>query len=164
MILAVVLFIFWVILSGKFDAFHLSLGAMSSVGVAYWVRDLNSLPPSIQGFRRLSWTGWPTYLPWLVWQIVLSAVAVAKVVLDPKLPIEPKVIKFKCKLPHTVAHLTLANSITLTPGTITIDQTGDAYVVHALTTDAGDGLIPKEGEGEMQVRVRNVFKRYEELG
>jgi len=155
----VVLFVFWVVLSGKFDLFHLSLGILSSVGVAYWTRRLEALPPKVSGLRAYTWRGWFTYLPWLLWQIVDSAWQVAKVVLDPRMPIDPGFIRFKCDLPHAVAHLTLANSITLTPGTVTVDLVDDEYLVHALTKPAGEALTPAKGEGEMQLRVRKLFTR-----
>ncbi|MFH2202370.1 MAG: Na+/H+ antiporter subunit E [Elusimicrobiota bacterium] len=157
--MSVVLFIFWVILSGKIDAFHLSLGLLSSVGVAYFTHRLELAEPPVYGLRAYTWRGWFSYLPWLCWQIFDSAVQVAKVVLAPEMPIDPGFIRFKCKLPHTVAHLTLANSITLTPGTVTIDLQGDDYIVHALTKPAGEALIPAAGEGDMQRRVFELFQK-----
>ncbi len=156
-----VLFLFWIVLSGKFDAFHLTLGFLSAAGVAFGTRRLGRLKPSIEGLHAKTGTRWLSYLPWLMWQIVLSAVQVAKVVFHPKLPIDPGMIKFRCDLPHSVAHLTLANSITLTPGTVTINVEHDEdYIVHALTKDAADSLVPAEGEGDMQTRVRRLFGRW----
>ncbi|MFH1723589.1 MAG: Na+/H+ antiporter subunit E [Elusimicrobiota bacterium] len=157
LILALVLFAFWVVLSGKLDAFHLCLGALSAASVAFATRRLGRLRPPIEPFYVRTWTRWPVYLSWLVWQIVLSAVQVAAIVLHPKMPIDPRLVRFTCRLPNTVAHLTLTNSITLTPGTVTLDQEGDAYTVHALTPAAGESLKPKEGEGEMPRRVARLF-------
>jgi len=79
-------------------------------------------------------------------------------VLTPGLPISPRLVRFRCGLDHTVAHLTLANSITLTPGTVTLDcdAAGD-YVIHAISKEAGDALTPAKGEGQMQRRVRALF-------
>ncbi|MEE8424943.1 MAG: Na+/H+ antiporter subunit E [Elusimicrobiota bacterium] len=156
-LMTVVLFAFWIVLSGKFDPFHLSLGILSALGVAFATRNLGRLAPRIRGGHSGTWLHWPLYLPWLAWQVVLSAVQVTAIVLHPRLPISPRLIKFRCKLPNTVAHLTLANSITLTPGTVTIDLHGDSYTIHALTREAAESLVPKQGEGEMQKRVQELF-------
>ncbi len=156
-LMTIVLFAFWIVLSGKFDLFHLSLGLLSAVGVAFATRNLGRLPPILAGRHSGTWLRWPFYLPWLAWQVVLSAVQVTAVVLHPRLPISPRLFKFRCRLPNTVAHLTLANSITLTPGTVTIDLDGDCYTIHALTEEAAESLVPKQGEGEMQSRVQHLF-------
>ncbi|PJA16263.1 MAG: hypothetical protein CO113_02695 [Elusimicrobia bacterium CG_4_9_14_3_um_filter_62_55] len=156
--LACVLFAFWIMLSGKIDAFHLTLGALSAAAVACAGRRLSELEPSITGLHARTWRRWPGYLVWLIKEIVLSAWDVAKIVLTPGLPISPRLVRFRCGLDHTVAHLTLANSITLTPGTVTLDcdAAGD-YVIHAISKEAGDALTPAKGEGQMQRRVRALF-------
>lgn len=157
-LLSTVLFAFWMMLSGKFDGFHLALGLLSSMGVAMATAKLGLLEPATQGWHFKTWRGWAAYLPWLVYQIFDSALQVAKVVLAPRMPIDPHLIEFDCALPHTVAHLTLANSITLTPGTVTLDHEGETYTIHALTVAAGASLTPPEGEGEMQRRVAELFQ------
>lgn len=155
-----VLFIFWIILSGKFDYFHLGLGFASALCVAYTGRRLANVEPPIRDLHSLTWQRWPAFALWLGKEIVVSAWGVAKIVLTPGLPISPRLIKFHCDLDHTVAHLTLTNAITLTPGTITVDcDAKEEYVVHAITKEAGDALTPETGEGEMQQRVRRVFER-----
>ncbi len=73
------------------------------------------------------------------------------------MPINPRVIKFDQSLPHVFAQLTLANSITLTPGTITLDIENDTFVIHALTNDAVNSLLPQGLQGEMQERVEQLF-------
>lgn len=156
-LLALALLAFWAVLSGFFDPFHLSLGALSVAGVLWSVRRLGDLEPAVRGLHAGTWLRWPAYIPWLLWQIVLSAWDVAKIVLSPRLPIEPHIVRFRCRMPHNVAHLTLANSITLTPGTVTLNLDDDEYVIHALTQPAGASLIPPKGEGEMQARVRRIF-------
>lgn len=158
--LSVLLFLFWIALSGKFDPFHLSLGVISAVGVAAATKRLGLLAPAVSGLHARTWTGWFRYLPWLLWQIIDSAIQVARVVLSPKMPLDPEIIKFKCDLPHSVAHLTLANSITLTPGTVTLNVVDGEYTVHALTHPAAESLTPPEGEGEMQGNVAELFKSW----
>lgn len=157
--MTVVLFLFWTVLSGKFDAFHLSLGAASAAAVAYTGRRLAGVHPAVKDLHAATWRGWPGYAFWLLKEIVLSAWDVAKIVLTPGLPISPRLVKFHCDLGHTVAHLALTNSITLTPGTVTVhcDARGE-YVVHAITREAQEALLPPSGEdGEMIARVRGLF-------
>lgn len=157
---AAVLFLFWTVLSGKFDAFHLTLGACSALWVAYTGRRLAGLEPAVNDLHANTWRRWPGYAAWLLKEIIVSAWDVAKIVMTPRLPIAPRLVKFRCDLDHTVAHLTLTNSITLTPGTVTLDcDAKEEYVIHAITKEAGDALVPERGEGEMQARVRRLFER-----
>jgi len=87
------------------------------------------------------------YISWLIVRIVQASLQVAYVVIHPSLPIDPDVVRLTRPLPHNLARLTLANSITLTPGTVTLDVEGDEYVVHALTRgdriDASDPLVTR---------------------
>jgi multicomponent Na+:H+ antiporter subunit E len=93
------------------------------------------------------------YLPWLFYQIVMANLHVAKMVLHPKMPIEPRVIDFKTKLESNLALTTLGNSITLTPGTITVDIRDGKYFVHALTDKVAEDLL----SGEMENRVASIY-------
>lgn len=157
---AVVLFAFWITLSGKvrweYDAFYLVVGFLSAVGVAIWTRPLMMMDTS-QGPRHamtLPWWRFIGYLPWLLLQIWNSSVQVAVQVLKPSMPISPEMVRIKVDLPGEVAYLTLANSITLTPGTVTVDRDGDELLIHALSKPAAEGLL----EGDMQERVARVFR------
>ena len=77
----------------------------------------------------------------LLWQIVLANIDVAKIVLSPTMPLQPAVIKFDPGLRTELGKTILANSITLTPGTLTIDVQGDIFIVHALTLAAAQGVV-----------------------
>jgi len=90
------------------------------------------------------------YLPWLVWQVVLSNLHVARVILSPKLPIAPRVLTVKASQRQTNARVLYANSITLTPGTISCELQGDTIWVHALTESTAADL--KGGEMDRRVR------------
>jgi multicomponent Na+:H+ antiporter subunit E len=160
MLLTIVLFAFWVLLSGKFDAFHLSLGVLSSAAAVAATRSLVHMPPSIHGHHQTTFPGFLLYIPWLLWEIAKSAWHVSLVVVRLDLPVRPQLMKFKCPLPNQVAHLTLTNSITLTPGTVTLNKEGDEYVVHALTHSSAEGLLPGGKEGDMQRRVRDLFAKW----
>jgi multicomponent Na+:H+ antiporter subunit E len=160
--LTIMLFGLWVVLSGKFDALHLVLGAGSAVGISLGTRRLLLLPPAIgpeavHPFAALPWLRLLAYIPWLLWQIVLSSLQVAYVVLHPSMPIQPGFIRFRTTLPHPLARLTLATSITLTPGTITIDVQDEEFIVHALTKTGAQSLDPPAGNGDMQRRVAAIY-------
>jgi len=94
------------------------------------------------------------YLPWLIYQIVLANVHVAKVALHPKMNdlIDPHIIRFKTKLKRDISLVTFANSITLTPGTITILIRDGYYLVHSL-----DMKVAGDLPGEMEERVAHIF-------
>lgn len=160
--LAAVLLGMWLILSGKLDPFHLLMGVGSALGVSLGTQRLLQLPPALgpQGaapWAVIPWRGLLLYLPWLLGQIVMSSLQVAYVVLHPQLPIQPRCIRFQAPLPHTLARLTLATSITLTPGTITLDVQDDVFVVHALTAAAAHALDPPAGHGAMQRWVAALY-------
>jgi multicomponent Na+:H+ antiporter subunit E len=153
-VIFIVLFLHWIFWSGKLDAFHLSLGVISCVLVTFMSHDLyiqsNKLSPKIikQAFRFIK------YIPWLLYQIVMSNIHVASLVLSPKMPIDPKIIRYKTKLKDDIALVTFANSITLTPGTITADIRDGEYIVHALSRKVADDLM----SGEMEDKVAHIFK------
>lgn len=91
------------------------------------------------------------YWPWLVVEIAKSAFTVARIILDPKLPISPRLIRTRASQRTAVGIATYANSITLTPGTITVEvnRTAHEFLVHALTKDTAAGVE----EGSMDRRV-----------
>ncbi len=93
------------------------------------------------------------YAPYLLWEIAKANVQIAYVVLHPSLPIDPKVVEFRAAVWGDVPVTTLANSITLTPGTLTVDVTGRSFVVHSLTSGARADLF----EGALERAVRFVF-------
>ena len=155
-----VLFGFWVALSGKLDAFHLSIGLLTAFAVALGTRKLYRLPPQpmpADDFVRtpLRLVQFASYAVWLVVQIFRSALEVATLVLHPRLPIAPRVVRITDELPHPIARLALAHSITLTPGTVTIECDDEGMEVHALDAKAARSL-GTDG-GTMARRVRRLF-------
>lgn len=160
--LAVTLFGFWVVLSGKLDVFHLGVGLVTSLAIGAMSCRLFALEPFIgpegrHPFATIPWIRILFYLPWLFVQIIIASLQVARIVLSPKLSIQPVMFRFHQPLPNNIARTTLANSITLTPGTVTIDVLGDEYLVHALTDEARAGLETEES-GNMKQRVEAVFR------
>jgi multicomponent Na+:H+ antiporter subunit E len=137
----------WLCLSGHYDATLVTYGVLScAVVVALMahlrILDAEALPIHL-GIRPF------IYLPWLFKEIVLSNIAVAKVILDPRLPIQPRILRVRVTPRSDVVQAIYANSITLTPGTVTLDVRNREFLVHALTDESAAGLLT----GEMDRRV-----------
>ncbi len=142
----------WYLCSGRTDPLHVGLGVFSCGLVALISHDLlfmNILAPH----RLTIAKRFALYIPWLIYQIVLANVHVAKLALSPKMPLDPEIIRFKSKLESDVSLVTFANSITLTPGTITVDIREGEYYVHAIDKAVAEDLL----SGEMEDRVAHVF-------
>ena len=153
----VLLLVTWVAFSGKFDAFHLGLGALSSLIVTWLSQDLLFADRSKGLGARLAEAGrFVGYVFWLLWQIVLANVHVFKLAMTKQGDEEmsPRVVTFKTKLKTDFAKFVFANSITLTPGTITIQINGNEYLVHAISEAVEKDLL----SGNMEGRVAAVFE------
>ena len=149
-----IMFSFWVLFSGKFDIFHLSLGIGSSLFVAAVSKDL-LFPSSIKPGFILCWLRFAAYVPWLFYQIFLANLHVLYLVFHPRMKelIDPKIINFSSKLSNDISRTTFANSITLTPGTITVNVSVlGKFTVHCINERSGRSL-----PGEMEKRVAKVF-------
>lgn len=151
----------WLVLSPKRDLFHLSLGAATAVVVAVLAARLVAQPPALGAaapgettLRQMPWHRFGSYIPWLAVRVVLASLEVAYAVLHPRLPISPRLVRITAGNSHTLARLTLANSITLTPGTVTLDVEEDTYLVHALTEEGARSLET----GEIPNRVAALFR------
>jgi multicomponent Na+:H+ antiporter subunit E len=148
---ALLLFLLWVVLSGKLDVFHLGVGAAVVAFVVWQKRGLPALQspelPRLRYGRLLPYGGW------LLWQMVIAAVQVAVVVIHPRRHLDPQLIQFRSEQPSMIAGLVLANSITLTPGTLTVELHENRYVVHALTKKGAADLL----SGDMARRVAWLF-------
>ena len=150
-----ILFILWIVFSGKFDAFHIALGLISSALVAAISGDLMFTSSQPQGLFSL-WLRLFAYIPWLMYQIFLANVHVMYLVFHPKMMelINPKIIEFDSRLKSDYGRTTFANSITLTPGTITVNVTVlGRFSVHCIDDQSGLSL-----PGDMEERIVKVFK------
>ena len=146
-----ILFTFWLVFSGHYDALHLSLGLVCTALVAVFSYDL-LLPDVTVPKKLLSTWRFLHYLPWLLSRIVLANLHVVYLVFHPG-EIRPRLIRFKTSLTGDLSRVTLGNSITLTPGTLTLDIDAAEFVVHALSDKAAADLAT----GEMERRVAHVF-------
>jgi multicomponent Na+:H+ antiporter subunit E len=156
--LGVTLFGLWLLLSPKRDLFHLTLGGVTACVIALLSARLFVQPHPIAepNGRTLLWMPWhrfALYLPWLAMQVVIASLQVTYLVLHPRLQVNPRTLRLRARFPHTLARLTLANSITLTPGTVTLDVDGDEFLVHALTESAGRDLE----QSTMLARVSRLY-------
>jgi multicomponent Na+:H+ antiporter subunit E len=150
----IIMFGVWILLSGRFDAFHLSLGLISCGIVSYLSSDLLFSDPRPRGLLS-QWARFVRYIPWLMVEIIKANLHVAKLALHPRMMelIDPRIIKFRSKLRSDLALVTFANSITLTPGTITVDISIDGdFKVHAIDKASGDPL-----PGEMEANIAKAF-------
>ena len=145
--LAGFLFAFWLMLSGHYTPVLIAAGAGSAIFCVYVVRRARLLDDEGHPIH-LAW-GALTYIPWLIREIAKSAWSVTKIILDPRLPISPTMTVVKATQRTSLGVNIYANSITLTPGTITVDVNGNELTVHTLVRD---GAIDIEG-GDMDRRV-----------
>ncbi|MBN2041787.1 MAG: Na+/H+ antiporter subunit E [Spirochaetes bacterium] len=146
------LFVFWLLLSGKFDLFHMTLGFICSLLISFLTYDLLFANVRV-GDIRLTIFRFLRYIPWLMYQIITSNFYVAKLVLKPGMYIDPHIVKFRTKLESDISWVALANSITLTPGTITMNIHDGEFFIHALDRKVADDLK----SGEMEDRIAHIF-------
>ncbi|MBW8054499.1 MAG: hypothetical protein FVQ76_04225 [Nitrospira sp.] len=145
--LALVSFALWLLLSGHYVPLLIGLGALSAllvvtIALRMDVVDREGHPIHLSPKALLYW-------PWLGWEIVKANLDVARRILDPRLPISPIVIRLKATQKSDLGRVIYANSITLTPGTVSIDIDGEHIEVHALTREAAQALRT----GDMDRRV-----------
>ena len=140
--LGLILFAFWVLLSGYFTPLLLGLGVASCVGVALIIRRMELLENEVHP-RYLSRIAF-SYLPWLFMEIIKSNIAVAKIILRPKMDIRPTVFYVGTGQKTELGVVVYANSITLTPGTVTMAVEGDTLTVHALDQGFADDVLTGE--------------------
>jgi multicomponent Na+:H+ antiporter subunit E len=148
----VIAFATWLVLSGHFDATHLSFGVAASVLVAAGSADL-MFPQPDQG-RIGTLLRWIAYLPYLFWRILKANLQVLALIFHPRMTerLDPRVVTFDTRLESDLARMNLGNSITLTPGTLTVLTLGRTYYVHALTPELAAGL-----PGDFEGRIAHIF-------
>ena len=148
---------FWIFFSGQFDVFHVTLGVLSCLFITIISSSFYFTNRS-KGFgNRLAETARiPGYLIWLVWEIVLSNVHILKLALTPGdiKGLDPSLVRVKTGLKTDYGKYILANSITLTPGTITIDIDGDELLIHSISKHTKLGVE----EETMERKISKVFE------
>ena len=159
------LFVFWLVLSGHYEVKYISLGVLAAGLVTFLTNDLSHFL-SHRGkkeekdteFAFLQLLRFLVYLPWLLSRIIIANLQVAYLVLHPRMPIDPVLLQFRTRLRRKVAQVILANSITLTPGTVTVSLEDGRYVIHVLAPPSAHELV----EAKMQNKVAAIFKEKKE--
>ena len=143
-LISVTLFSYWLLLSGHYETWLVVSGGILSILVVGFclfkgITDEEGFP--IEKLPRAL-----VYWPWLAWQIILSALNVTRLILSPKLPISPSMVKVDAQQKTAVGLTTYANSITLTPGTISVEisEKGKTIWVHAITRENAAGFADDE--------------------
>ncbi|MGI9512499.1 MAG: Na+/H+ antiporter subunit E [Anderseniella sp.] len=148
--LFVALCVGWILWSGYFKPLLLGLGLASTLICTYLALRMRKADGEGSQFKILQHVHQlATYWPWLLLEIAKSNMQVAKIILSGKLNIDPVMIRLKAGQATEMGQVIYGNSITLTPGTITVDIEDGELLVHALTQSGADGLH----EGEMDRRI-----------
>lgn len=149
----IVMLLSWIILSGKFDPLLLVLGFLSSALISFFFYDL--LMPAMETAYLRMFVRFVAYIPWLLKEIITANFHMLYISFHPRMKeiIDPHVFSFESNLKSDIAIATMANSITLTPGTITITaDTDGVFYVHAIDKECAQTL-----PGEMLRRVAHIF-------
>ncbi len=140
----------WLLLSGHYTALILSLGGLSVLIVTWFIRRMDRVDGELGVLPmrpRLLY-----YLLWLMWQVVLSNIDLVRRIWDPTLPIRPTWQRLDIKVTSVPAKTLYANSITLTPGTLTTDVREDHFLVHSLSPDG----IAELRKGGMEKQIQRL--------
>jgi multicomponent Na+:H+ antiporter subunit E len=147
--LLLILMLSWVLWSGIYKPLLLWLGLLSSLLTLWMAQRMGFFRPAMP---LLSLLRLPGYWWWLLQEVVKSSIEVARVVLSPSLPISPALVELRTTEVSEAGKVILGNSITLSPGTVTIDMHEDKLLVHCLTRDSAEELR----SGEVQRRTAGL--------
>lgn len=152
--LSTFLLILWLLLSGHYVLLLISLGVFSVLLVTaiVWRMDIvdHEAHPIHISLRFIM-----AYWVWLLKEIFVSSIYTCRLILNPAMPISPKWVVLRNSLSSDVMRVTLANSITLTPGTVSMNVGVDAIEVHAITEQAAQSLL----EGSIITKVMTIERK-----
>lgn len=135
--LAVALMVLWLLLSGYWYKATLVGFGVASVVITVWLSArAKVLDP--EGVPTRIFPGLIGYLVWLTFEIGKANVQVAREVMRPRLKLSPKMIRVPAYQASDLGKAIFGNSVTLTPGTVTVDVTEDELLIHALTEELAD--------------------------
>lgn len=148
---AILLSAYWLLLSGYIQPLLLSFGAVSVALVLFVLKRMDDVDQEPQqlgtGLRLIR------YLPWLTGQIISSSIQVTKLIWGSPKNVSPSLAKISAKNVHPNSRTLYANSITLTPGTLSVDLVDGELTVHALQKSSLDELE----EGEMERKITGIW-------
>lgn len=160
----VALFGFWQVLSWRLDPLYITTGLIVAAAVTVVTQPLTATivhadrpAPALHRVPLLMWRFF-AYLVWLAGRMLVAGVQIGRLVLDPRLPIDPVELRFRTELASPMARTVFTNSITLVPGTLCVDLDGEWVLVHALFPQAADDLL----SGALQNRVAKLFDEPEQ--
>lgn len=155
--LGLFLAVIWLLLSGHYTLLLISFGVLSVALVVLLALRMDVVDHEGHPLH-LNSQALVIYWCWLLKEIFVSNIYVCRLILSPAMPISPTVIALRSSQSSDLARVIFANSITLTPGTVTIDVDGDITEVHAITEEAARSLL----QGSMDARVTALESRSEE--
>lgn len=154
--LTIGLFVIWILLSGKFEVKFLLIGLFSSLIISFICLPFLIIKSEDKEFFvfGVNYLKFFPYCLWLLGEIFKSSLDVIHEILKIHMDYVPRIVYFSMPYENPMASVVLANSIILTPGTITIDvMEGGVFEVHALNKHAADDML----SGEMPRRVAALF-------
>jgi len=150
-------FVLWVALMGSFSWFVLLTGAFFALIVSRLLGDV--FPERLgQVLHPVRWMYLMIYIPFFLWQCIRANFDVAMRVLHPDVPIRPGIVKVRTTLTSEMAKTFLANSITLTPGTLTMDIDGQDLYIHWINVDDDAARRSAEICGRFEPLLRRIFE------
>ena len=147
------LFCFWLLMSGHYGPLLLTLGICSVVFVLYLTRrmdyfDRDTFKFSLTGSYFIYWS-------WLAKEIFKANIEVSRIILSPTMKISPRMVRVKSTQTSELGIVIFANSITLTPGTVSVDIEGDEIIVHALSDKLAAGVLDPEMDKKVTALEKN---------
>lgn len=152
--LGLFLAVIWLLLSGHYTLLLISFGLLSVALVVLLALRMDVVDREGHPLH-LNSKALVIYWCWLLKEIFVSNIYVCRLILSPAMPISPTVIALRSSQSSDLARVIFANSITLTPGTVTIDVDGDITEVHAITEETAESLL----QGTMDNKVTALESR-----
>ncbi len=148
----IVFFLFWVAFTSSLDPQELGVGALVALVIAVLAgKEITEDGMKNFSFHRIQYT--IRYVFVFIWEMIKANIDVAKRIIQPTIPINPGIVEVPTKLKSNVAKLALANSITLTPGTLTVDIIDDKLYIHWID-------VKSENPEENFKEISSVFEKY----
>ncbi|MGQ3684954.1 MAG: Na+/H+ antiporter subunit E [Candidatus Loosdrechtia sp.] len=139
--LFICLFVFWLMLSGKFNAMFITIGALTSAGITWITLPFMKIPSADEKNGKKAYYAFDLhpvrffgYMFWLIKEVFIANIKVALILINPRLPIDPQMVTIEIKMDNPIAHVVLANSFILTPGTFTVSVENNRYLLHIITS------------------------------
>ena len=145
---ALLLFALWLLLSESLNPLHVVTGLAAALVIV----TLNARAPASSPYRVRGWRA-ALYVPWLLSRILLSGLHLSYLILHPRMPIKPQLFSHPTALGHEAGIVLLSNSITLTPGTITVEAGDDSVLVHAMDGKSAEDVL----SDRLERQVAGVF-------